>query len=94
MYKVGEIYIWQNQVGVFAHINGTETTVIEDRDLYYDAISQRAVAGWLTDTKIINPNTGILQHVAAGDGELRPKFPPSGERLIIDLFKINELEPA
>jgi hypothetical protein len=32
--------------------------------------------------------------VYAEPGDLRPKYPPSGEQSVLDLFKRPELEPA
>lgn len=84
MYEIGRVYVWQNQVGPFACLNGKETTVIgplESHWQYPTRIGQR------TDT--LDPTAPGVLHAEHGD--LRPKNDPKGERGIMDLFKLPEL---
>lgn len=88
MYKEGVVYIWQNQVGVMACLNGVETMIDCGPNppcKYVDKV------WWGTQTS--DPTfPGSLVIAVAGD--LREKYPPSGERSILELFKQPQLEPA
>lgn len=94
MYKQDVVYIWQNQVGEYAYLNGVECMLTSginppdiDSDKYY----------WWTDTKHVKApleEQGPEWTMMAWAGDLREKYPPSGERSILELFKQPELEPA
>jgi hypothetical protein len=86
-YEVGRVYIWQNQVGDWAYLNGTETTVIGPRVAYTSVKDGSKQWGWPVDRPI--HSKGWQAYALLGD--LRPKNPPPGEQKIIDLFKLSEL---
>ncbi len=88
-YEIGKVYIWQNQVGEMAHLNGTECTVTDGVSMHWCLISRRWIAGQCTDSPCERGRTYVAEA-----GDLRPKDPPTGERSILDLFKLPELEPA
>lgn len=81
MYEVGKVYIWQNKKGVLSALNGQETTVLSGRVMAVSFIDGRRSLCWPTDTM------WEFSAVAADAGQLRPKNPPSGERLVRDLFE-------
>lgn len=87
-YKLGQTYIWQNQVGKMAYLNGTECTVLEPPKVHWCGIKRRDVSGQLVDTP------ADVGYFFAEPGDLRPKDPPKGERTVFDLFKQPVLEPA
>jgi hypothetical protein len=91
MYEVGRVYIWQNCTGDLACLNGTETIVLEAASRYLSD-KGRWEFGCLTDTQ--DPLGDPEVEVYAEPGDLRPKYPPSGEQSVLDLFKRPELEPA
>lgn len=78
MYEIGRVYIWQNLVNDPQH-NGSECTVIGDIEEYTDIYGNRKI-GQETDT--IWDGVVIMAH----KGYLRPKFPPSGEKSISEMF--------
>jgi hypothetical protein len=80
-YEVGRVYVWQNQVGEFAHLNGTECTVTAP-GVVIDGVMQ-----WATDAPAPNPCYVVVAYM----GDLRPRDTPSGERSIMELF---EMVPA
>lgn len=90
MYEIGRVYIWQNQSGVLAHLNGTETTVVGPVETHLDLITGKRLQGQATDSTC--PRDSNFYFAEAGD--LRPKNPPAGERSVLDLFKLPELETA
>ena len=65
--KVGDVCIWRNLTGNYAHLNGTETTVI--------GINETGMvrAAWLTDTRLDGKRCSAEAH------ELRKKEPPTRE---------------
>lgn len=89
MYKTGVVYIWQNRVGKFAYLNGSETMVTRPSDKNSDI--------WVTDTispfQYSSPGSSLL-YVTAWPGHLREKYPPSGELKVLEWFKQPELELA
>lgn len=87
MYTIGKVYIWQHQTGMYAHLNGSECTVVAEA-------WQRNIRGltWETDTPILYKGRWTVMIAFAGD--LRPKEPPKGEQLVLDMFKMPEVEPA
>lgn len=87
MYEVGKVYIWQNQVGDYAFLNGTETTVTSQRCLFYIPAMQRNMYGWKTDSSP-PPSQPPDGYMIAFAGDLRPKDPPSGEKSILELFTL------
>jgi hypothetical protein len=93
MYKVGEVYIWQNQVGELTYLNETETIIIQGPHPFYREDKNEIVDGWDTDSPL--PNSAPPDFVmVAFEGDLRPKDPPRGERSILELFKQPEVETA
>lgn len=93
-YKVGKVYIWQNQVGAFAYLNGKETTVVGPKELAFHSGTFRLVEFWPTDTPC-NCDVPEPHTLAAFRGDLRPKDPPSGEQKVMSWFKTKPvLEPA
>lgn len=89
MYQVDRVYIWQNQVGELAYLNGTETTVI-DAEMRFLTPEGRSERGWPTDTtKVVD---GVVWVYFAQAGDLRPKDLPPGEQSILNLFKQPEPE--
>lgn len=87
MYVIGKVYIWQNQTGETAFLNGSETIVMEAPKLYgfWPAPLQRTDTQHPSDPKIF---------ALAAEGDLRLKEPPTGELSILELFKQPQLEPA
>ncbi len=83
MYKTNTIYVWQNQVGDHAYLNGTECTVTGGKERFLAAQDNDWHEGWPTDTEIPNPLWGVCYALA---GDLREKDMPSGERMICDMF--------
>lgn len=81
MYEIGKVYIWQNQVGDGAYMNGTETTVTGAPITGHDPFSGAYFPAQPTDTLC---SAGRVVHALAG--RLRPKNPPPGEQLVRDLF--------
>ena len=92
MYEKGKVYIWQNQVGEHAFLNGTETTIIEGP--YYDILFENGYRGisWKTDSKPAQEGPGVSMHAFPGD--LRLKEPPPGQAKIFEMFKLPQLERA
>lgn len=84
MYEIGKIYIWQNQVGQYAHYNGTECTPVEPASWWRVNDDGRMLWAQLVDCYDGYP-------MCAERGDLRPKNPPPGERSINDLFKLPAL---
>lgn len=92
MYEINRIYIWQNLVGKFAHLNGVETTVTGEC-IVLGLEGGSVIVMWPTDTTI--PGSKGECFLFAEKGDLRPKYPPSGEESILSLFTLTpELEPA
>lgn len=92
-YQVGKVYIWQNQVGQYAFINGAECTVIGPEQIYIRKDGGFA-KGWPTDMitgQSVDNQT--IWRAFAQPGDLRPKEPPSGEQSIMDQFKLPVREP-
>lgn len=94
MYEVGKIYIWQNQVGEYAYLNGTETTVLKGPDPTLRRATGKVEMCWETDSH--PPSSQSITHyvMVAFVGDLRPKDPPKGEKIIMELFKQPERETA
>lgn len=89
-YEVGKLYVWQNQVGEAAYLNGIETVVTGDiADVYFQGVF---IGRGQPTSSQIHGDTYNYWHAERGD--LRPKDPPSGQRMITDLFKLPQLEPA
>lgn len=65
--KVGDLCIWQNLTGEDAHLNGTETTIIQINE------TVMARAPYLTDTRLDDMRCCGEPH------ELRKKAPPARE---------------
>lgn len=82
MYEIGRVYIWQNQVGEFAPLNGTECTIMSPGRWQTD-INGRHYFGWDTDAP--DPH-GKDYIIAAEAGDLRPRGTPSGERKVMQMF--------
>ncbi|WOH61932.1 hypothetical protein [Bradyrhizobium sp. BWC-3-1] len=86
-YEVGKVYVWQNQSGPFAYLNGKETTVIGHAFKLQNPILSSGGPHQETDT----PPPSWLPHATtnccAGPGDLRPKNPPPGEQSVLDMFK-------
>ena len=81
MYQCGITYIWQNQTGRHAHLNGQETQVTSEYRTFSGIGFLGTRKGWATETP--TPYGGF---VLAEPGDLRPKNPPSGERKALELF--------
>lgn len=92
MYEVGKVYIWQNMLGELSSLNGTECTVTGGAGVFKTIKSCTSEMAQPTDTKSPrSPN----HYMAALKGNLRPKNPPAGERLVRDLFEPKPvMEPA
>ena len=80
-YEVGAVYIWQN-CNIATYLNGRETTVIGDVEQRVDISTGELYYAQDTDT---DPEDGE-QYASAEKGQLRPKFPPSGEKSISEMF--------
>jgi hypothetical protein len=84
-YEIGPVYIWQNQVGAYAFYNGTECRVVGPRQPFLSVLSGGVEEAWPTDAA---PPSGRSYSVFAGPGDLRRRDPPpSGERLVLELFR-------
>ena len=92
MYEVNKVYIWYNQVGEFAYLNGVECTVTGPFERFTSAMTNTPEWGWPTDTAGYPPWDNRVTYAEAGD--LREKNPPTGEQSIKNLFKLPELEEA
>lgn len=91
MYEIGRVYIWQNQVAQFTHLNGTETTVTGPPVRGDLLMWRRSSWYWPTDTVVpLAYRLAGADAVFAEAGDLRPKNDPTGERGIMDLFKLPE----
>lgn len=91
MYKQGVVYIWQNQVGVFACLNGTECIILDGPFPPCDDVDKQ---WWWTDTDSPEYPNDLNHGMIAFAGDLREKKPPSGELKVLEWFKQPELEPA
>lgn len=89
-YEIGKVYIWQNQVGDMAHLNGLECTVLGPIERYFDDLSKTWHMGQKTDLSGHDDISGDFDWYA-DQGDLRPKSPPTGEREIMDMFKETEM---
>ncbi len=89
MYTVGKLHRWVNQQDDLAYLNGTECTVTGPAQ-FFTAINGRRFYAQPTDTP--SPYAGHL--LGAERGDLVPVDPPSGERSVLDLFKLPILETA
>lgn len=88
MYKIGTVYIWQHQVGMYAFLNGTETTVLEGPDHFINTVTGLSTLGWITDSEVPEAMKRIGHDIMiAYPGDLRLKEPPNGERSILELFE-------
>lgn len=90
MYEIGRVYIWQNQVGDLVFLNGSETTVTGP-PARHQTLTGPVRLGQLTDSEA--PGMPKYRLIAEA-GDLRPKNDPAGERGIMDLFKLPEVETA
>lgn len=91
MYEIGKVYIWQNQAGAFAALNGTETTVIGPPMRRPDALFNANTIFQETDTPPPDYLRAMVStNALAGPGDLRPKDPPPGERTVRAMFKLPE----
>lgn len=80
MYEVGKVYVWQNQVGAYAHFNGTECTPDEPAALYRHILTLEV--RWAQHVVLADGNGWLAER-----GDLRPKTPPTGEKKIRSLFE-------
>lgn len=89
-YEVGRIYIWQNAVGIWEHLNGKETTVTGHLEMHDNCFNRQGkYMGQRTDT----PSFQVAGNfIIAEPGDLRPKDLPPGEKSITDLFKLPQDE--
>jgi hypothetical protein len=94
MYEVGKVYVWYNQVGEFAGLNGQETTILEGPFNFFDNVDKKMHIAWETDSYLPGHPREEKNRMVAYIGDLRPKDPPKGEQKIMDLFKTPELETA
>lgn len=88
-YQIGKVYIWQNLVNEYQY-NGKECTVIGNIEEYIDVYGNKKI-GQMVDEMWDGA------HVMVGKGYLRPKFPPSGEKSISEMFSkpyVKELDKA
>lgn len=96
MYRQDIVYIWINQVGKYAHLNGTETMVVSDAKV---AKCEDGVIRTVWDTTTPSGRPGGYMWAYAGDLIPRKDTPP-GELKILELFKPtvkdlpHELTPA
>lgn len=87
MYEINKVYIWQNQVGKYAVLNGTETTVIDGPFAPNQEFINKKDPWW--ETNSLPPGeTDLNEHyMIAHPGDLRLKEPPSGQVKILEMFK-------
>lgn len=78
-YQVGHVYIWQNLVDDCQY-NGKECIVIDNVQEFVSAHDGKTYIAQKTD-EVIDGNI-----IMARKGFLRPKFPPSGEKSISEMF--------
>lgn len=82
-FKIGDVCIWQNCTGMWAYLNGTETTVTSSPIPAYDLMTLAEGMGYPTDT----PDPILGGFLCAAPHELRLKRPPaSGEQMIRAMF--------
>ena len=90
MYEIGKIYIWYGMKNDGEFLNGRETIVTGKPKLVRDPRTGETAMAQSTDTFV---NAGRC--TAAKPGQLRPKNPPSGEKLVRDMFQPKPvMEPA
>lgn len=95
MYEINKVYIWQNQVGQYAALNGTETTVVDGPFLPSNENNNKKDNWWETDSLPPGCTDLNLDYMIAFPGDLRLKEPPKGQALILNMFKLQpELEEA
>jgi hypothetical protein len=87
MYEIGRVYIWQNQTGKYARINGVECTPTESPARYRHNATGQIV--WSQPVTNVDGERWLAMR-----GDLRPKNPPAGERSITDMFKVPQHEPT
>lgn len=74
--KVGDVCVWQNCAGLWAWLNGTETTIMGEMRPGFDCIYGTIGEGYVTDT----PDPFLPGKCLLGEvGELRLKQPPSAD---------------
>jgi hypothetical protein len=94
MYKIGTVYIWQNQVGEGEHLNGTETTVIGEYGPHY-GLGTGVFLGYGQRTDTPTGDNIEDSYWFAERGDLRPRNePPKAEQDILNLFLIAETDRA
>lgn len=79
MIKAGDVCIWQNGVGKWAYLNGSETTVTSDLTMHLCEMpdgSLKEKLTWTTDTP--SPTYPWLT-IRAEPGDLRKKFPDADD---------------
>lgn len=96
MYKQGVLYIWQNQKGEYAYLNGTETTVLSGPNKPIGV----GMPTWRETDSLMQGKPDLHKwYLVAFPGDLREKNTPNGERKIMEMFtktitKTPVLEPA
>lgn len=81
-YEIGVVYVWQNQVGRLACLNGLECVVIGPAKTYFGGGDWQY--GWPTDSQL--PDAMIAHEVMAFPGDLRRKQPPTGLATVLAWF--------
>lgn len=87
MYEIGKVYVWRNQTGVSAHINGEECVPEEPAANYRNILTGQTVWG----QRVVNSD-GVPWIAFRGD--LIQKNPPPGEQSILDLLRTPQPETA
>ena len=81
-YEMGVVYVWQNQIGEMAHLNGTECTVTSAPAVYWCVIARAYIRGQKVDTPLSKPGYWYF----ASPGDLRRKQPPTGIVTVLAWF--------
>lgn len=92
MYQKNCIYLWQNQVGEYAFLNGTEVLVLSEAIPDFVCNDGSTCTAWLTDSPALRSEPGDPWDMYAFEGDLVPKQRPTGLDLILGAFKVPELE--
>lgn len=87
-YEIGPVYVWQNQTGNWAYLNGTECRVLGPVERFRSVLTHDIQVGQLVDTVPPGKPTWCA-YVTPGDLRRRDP-PPSGEQSIFDQFKVRE----
>jgi hypothetical protein len=90
-FKIGDVCIWQNCVGPWTYLNGTETTITSGQRFGIDTYSMEFGVGFGTDT----PDPARDGYFLIGPPhELRLKHPPKSDEATARQAMLDFIERA